>query len=137
MSQRNNEVALTSFDDLISSLEYVDLSDLVSDIPENTRAELKRIRRNVSCVLSLLDEMLLLEGDARVAADEARRECLLINRIVFQLLFLQRLRMPQTISDPLLQLRVCYRALAESCHHLCLVADPERASSLAEAFQMA
>jgi hypothetical protein len=137
MSRWTSEPAITTFEDLICNLEYVDPSDLLSDIPTNTRAELKRVKRNVSRVLSLLDQKLLPDGESCVAAEEARRECLLINSLVFRLLLFQRVRMPQAVSEQLIRLRVSYGALAKSCHHLCLVADPGSASKLAEAFQIA
>jgi len=88
-----------SIEELISKLEHVEESELSSDIRANVRAELKRIRRNVSHILDFVAQLGQDDGEASLELQhligEVRRECLFINGMILRILIFQALRMGQ------------------------------------------
>lgn len=126
---------IASIEQLISSLEHIEESELKSDIRPNVRAELKRIKRNVSAILAFTAHSPASQvADARLqwAIVDVRRECLAINSTVSKFLILQALH-----ADIWLEYssRVAeqYAAMTEAAKSMCALAAPLRAQELANA----
>lgn len=126
---------ITSIEQLIVILEHIEESELKSDIRQNVRAELKRIKRNVSAVLAFTahsPELDRADSDLQNAIFNLRRECLTINSTISKFLILQTLH-----ADAWLEYssRVAeqYLALAEAARNLCALTAPLRVHELANA----
>jgi hypothetical protein len=77
------------------------------------------------------------DGEAQERAEAVRRECLLVNKIVFRILLLQILHMPQqTLVLQTAQLSAKYQDLANTLLRLCEVAAPSSVDNLAIAVDM-
>jgi hypothetical protein len=126
---------ICSIEQLIQSLEHIEESELKSDIRQNVRAELKRIKRNVSSILAFTAHALSpTVSDPRLvgAVVGVRRECIAINSTISKFLILQTLH-----ADTWLEYssRVAdeYTAMAEALRKMCEVAAPLHVQQMANA----
>lgn len=128
------EIQVASVDELISRLEPVDPGEISSDIRANVRAELKRIRRNVSLILGFLASVDTSENDSEFkrAIAQVHKECLVINATVSRMLILQTLRADRWI-DYTSRMNEQYAAMAESARTMFSIAVPLRVHDLANA----
>jgi hypothetical protein len=135
---QNKQPVIKSFEDLVSNLEQIEVSELESDVRANIRAEIEGIRRNVFSVLSFLNCAALPHArEAQERAEAVRRQCLLVNKIVFRILLLQMAHLPQeTLMRQTEQLSSKYQGLANSLLRLCEVADPPFLGDLAIAVDL-
>ena len=132
-------IEVRSIEQLISSLEHIEAIQLQSDIRANVRCELKRMRKNVSAVLSFVSQLSAAEQrdypeEFRNALHAVRRKCLLINGMITKNLLLQ--------SSPA-SLRICirytskvmvqYGEMAQAARQMCLIAAPHLTEDLARA----
>lgn len=124
-----------SFEELISRLEHIDESELQSDIRANVCAELRRIKRNLSAVLSLVDHSRLPENpDLRRQASSIRRECILLNAMISRILVLYYFRIGQRVCMAATSKAVLrYREMSEAACQMCQLVAPSYAESMARA----
>jgi hypothetical protein len=133
--KRNRE---RSLEQLISALEHIEESELQSDIPANVRAELKRMKRNISAILTFVSHAPRVESAAtpelRAAMNEVRRNCLFINGMISKTLLLQALQLgPARIAAYTSRAMAKYAEMMQSAHEMCLIAAPPRAQELLNA----
>jgi hypothetical protein len=130
------EIQVSSVDELISRLEPVEPGEISSDIRANVRAELKRIKRNISLILGFTSTVYPLacsgEPDLERAIMQVRQECLAINATVSRILILQALR-ADTWIDYSDRVREQYAEMAEATRALFALTSPLRAQDLASA----
>jgi hypothetical protein len=133
LGYKRNEVL--SIEDLITQLEHIEPSELACDIRANVRAELRRMKRNISALLCFLSH-----GPALDVADNpelhdailgVRRECLLINGTISKILFLQALRFRPELWSALTDRAASqYGEMAQWACQMCQLAAPRRAQEL-------
>jgi hypothetical protein len=130
----NQAIYVTSFEDLIRQLEPVEQSEISSDIPPNVRAELKRIKRNVSLILGFLSHFPTVQepdtADLGKAIVNVRQDCLAINATISRLMILHTLRL-QRWADDNSKISEQYAALAGAMRQLCMITVPSRLEHLA------
>ena len=127
-----------SVEQLISALEHVEEDELQSDLKPNVRAELMRMRNNISAVLSLLSHCAWRErvDDVQLqsSVNEVRRLCVEINGTISKILVLQFVRARQekwiTYTTEAL---VAYREMVRSLHRACALAAPQFAEQVVKA----
>ncbi len=138
MGDRNPKGEL-SVEQLIADLEHIEVSELQSDIRANVRAELKRMKRNISAVLRFVaHSSAVLETaenpELNQAICEVRRECLLINGMISRVLFLQTFwASPERWARYAANATTHYAEMAQAACQICRFADPLRAEALANA----
>ena len=130
--------AEVSIETLISNLEHIEASELHSDIRANVRAELKRMKRNISAVLRFVAHSSPLEAadspELRKAILDVRRECLLINGMISRVLFLQVFSArPERWASYAARAVEHYAEMTHAACQICLIAMPRHAQQLANA----
>ncbi len=126
---------VTSIEQLIQSLEHIEENELKSDIRQNVRAELKRMKRNVSAILAFTAHALVPElADARLeeAVVDVRRECIAINSTISKFLILQTLHLDAWLEYTT-RVTEEYAAMAEAVRKLCILTAPLRVQEMANA----
>jgi len=125
-----------SVEELIFALEPIEQSEISSDIQANVRAELKRMKRNVSLILRFIPSFRSSESPAsselQKAIADLRRECLSINSTVSRILILQTLRADRWI-DYSARISDHYAAMAEAARRMCVITAPLQVQELAKA----
>lgn len=131
LAPQNDEVK--SFEQLISNLEHIEESEIHSDIRANVRAELKRMKRNVSAILAFASHS-QSAGNLQLqqAISDVRRECLLINATISRTLILQTLHADK-LMDYTSRATEQYSAMSEAVRQMCVLAAPLRLQELADA----
>jgi len=129
--------ALT-IEELIATLEHVDVSELASDIRPNVRVELKRMKRNISGVLRFIAHAVAPSAPENLelhsAILEVRSECLRINGTISKILLLQALwPKPEKWIAYTASASAQYAQMAEAMHRICLIAAPTQTQALASA----
>jgi hypothetical protein len=126
---------ISSMEELMSKLEHIEESELYSDIRQNVCAELKRIKRNVSAVLSFVDHSRLPnDPELILRATEIRRDCIAINAMISRILLLYMVRMgQQRCREATERVLGKYRGMAEATCQMCQLIAPSFAPSLARA----
>lgn len=137
MNTKKNKIS--SFQDLIDSLEPIELDQLATDIPANVYAELLRIKHNVSAVLKFVgNENVLCNVDDRellVALKTIRQECMLLHLTITKMLVFHFFRLDSVIESKYAAGTVLqYNNLAEKVCQLCQIMDPQFALRLNVAF---
>jgi hypothetical protein len=123
----------TSIEQLISQLEHIEESEIQSDIRANVRAELKRIKRNVSAILAFTSHSPSADNpQLQQAVSEVRRECLLINEMISRTLILQALH-AGTWMNYSSRVAEQYSAMSQAVRHVCVLTSPLRVQALADA----
>jgi hypothetical protein len=127
-----------SIEQLISILEPIEISELASDIRPNVRAELKRMKRNISAVLRFIGHAAAQPAggnpELHNAILEVRRECLAINGAVSRILLLQLFwPNPARWTAYTEQAAAHYAQMAQAMRQICLIAAPMQTQALAEA----
>lgn len=135
---RGRSHTLQSIDELLVALEHIEESELQSDIPANVRAELKRMKRNITAVLSFLSHSPLLREETRPelsqAMSELRRECLLVNSAITRALLMLTLRVrPAKLAEHTARAMRKYLELMWAAHGVCLLTVPQQAQALLNA----
>jgi hypothetical protein len=124
-----------SIETLISALEHIEEGELQTDIRQNVCAELKRIKKNVSAVLSFADHSRLPDDpELRKAASEIRGEGIAINAMISRILLLYSLRVGRGICmERTEQVLDHYRRVAAAACQMCRLVAPAATPSLARA----
>ena len=134
----NKSIEVESVEQLIAALEHVEENELQSDLKPNVRAELMRMRNNISAVLSLVSHCCwrdrVPDMELQNAVNEVRRLCVEINGTISRILVLQFIRAPQDkwiayTTEAL----VAYREMARGMHQVCSLAAPELAEQVVKA----
>jgi hypothetical protein len=130
------DLEVSSIEQLISRLEHVEESELNSDIRQNVRAELKRIKRNVSAILSFVSHTAVPEVAAdlrlRQAIVDVRRECIAINSTISKYLILQTLHADAWLEYSS-RISEQYTAMAEAARQMCALTAPMQLAELTNA----
>lgn len=122
-----------SIEQLISKLEHIEESEIRSDIPANVRAELKRIKRNVSAILAFTSHSPSPDNvQLQQAISDVRRECLLINATISRTLILQTLHAGKWMNYTS-RVAEQYSAMSEAVRQMCVLTAPLRVQDLADA----
>lgn len=126
--------AITSIEELIANLEHIEESELKSDIRQNVRAEVKRMKRNVSAILSFTaySRSQQLEPALQQAIVEVRRECLAVNATISKFLILQMLH-AEAWAEYGSRVLDQYSGVVEAARQMCALAAPMRVQELAGA----
>jgi hypothetical protein len=126
---------IISFDDLIQALEPVELDQIQSDIPANERAELIRIKRNLSAILSFLGNHVFsdapLEPSLAQAISVTRQECMTLHMAVSKALLYRFFRldwMGDARRSTLVEDR--YEQICRAVFRLCQLNAPQLAPQL-------
>jgi hypothetical protein len=133
------DVRVRSVEELIRNLERVDESALQSDHRETVRAELGRMRKNLSAVLAFVSHCSREEqphdpqlGDV---LHKVRRECLLINRLISRMVILQMLPVSKRrwvqYTSPVL---AHYAQMTDAARQMCLRTTPQLVDNLLVSF---
>jgi sugar phosphate isomerase/epimerase len=133
LNQQN--AGASSVDQLIANLEHVEESEIRSDIRANVRAELKRMKRNVSAILAFTSTSHAPSADnaqLAQAISELRRECILINATISKTLILQTLH-AAGLTKYTSRAADEYAAMSQAMRQLCALAAPLRVQELADA----
>jgi hypothetical protein len=124
-----------SFPDLIEALEHIELDQLQSDIPANTRAELKHIKKNLSAILAFLGN---LDASAEPGLKESirvvRRECMSLHITVAKLLVLHFFRLNLVMDSQYATLVAAqYERVSEAMCQTCRLFSPQLVGELSGA----
>jgi hypothetical protein len=127
-----------SFQELIDSLEHIELDQLHSDIPANVRAELTHMKSNLSAILSFLGNCVnpdpATEPNLCATISTVRRECMSLHLTISKLLLIQFLRL-NTITDsqyPALA-SAQYERIAQAVCEICQIFAPQFTQQLGNA----
>jgi Zn-dependent oligopeptidase len=131
----DRKLDVLSIEELISRLEHVDENELQSDIRANVCAELRRIKRNLTAVLSFFEHSRLPENpDLRQAASDVRRECIQLNAMISRILVLFYFRIGQRFCMAATSKAFDrYRGMAEAACQICQSLAPAYTVSMAGA----
>jgi hypothetical protein len=137
MAEHRRDEAFT-LEQLISTLEHIEVSELASDLRANVRAELKRMKRNISAILRFIAYAAAQPAaqtlELHNAILEVRRECLAINGAISRLLILQALwPNPERWTAYTERAAAQYAQMAQAMRAMCLIAAPGQSQALAEA----
>ncbi len=127
--------SVDSIEQLITNLEHVEESELKSDIRQNVRAEMKRIKRNVSSILAFTAQEKASAVDhpeLNNALLELRRECISINGTISRFLILQSIHADRWIESSS-RVMEQYAGIAEATRQMCALAAPLRVQELSSA----
>jgi hypothetical protein len=136
----NHEInRVRSIEELILNLERVDESALQSDHRETVRAELGRMRKNLSAVLAFVSHCSRQgwthDPELGQALHKVRRECLLINRLISRMMILQALPVSKRrwvqYTSPVL---AHYAQMTDAARQMCLRTTPQLVDNLLVAF---
>jgi len=129
----------TSFQELIDNLEHIEIDQLHSDIPANVRAELSRVKKNLSLILAFLGNYAHLdsasEPELRDAINTLRSECMSLNLRLTRLLVLHFFRI-NALSEsqyPILAVDQ-YQRIGRAICQMCQMAAPQLAAQLSSSF---
>jgi hypothetical protein len=125
--RKRNEIL--SVEELISQLDHIEIGELASDIRPNVRAELKRMKRNISAILGFLPHVPSLEdaGNSELfkAVLEVRRDCLHINGLISKILLLQRLWLSSArLAGLVNRVSMQYEEMGKWAGQMCQLATP-------------
>ncbi len=124
---------MTSIEQLISRIEHIEVSEIQSDIRANVRAELKRIKRNVSAILAFTSHTPSAESvQLQQSISDVRRECILINANISRTLILQMMHADKW-TDYASHIAEQYSAMSEAVRAMCVLTAPLRVQELADA----
>lgn len=127
------ESEVTSIEQLISRIEHIEESEIHSDIRANVRAELKRIKRNVSAILAFTSHSPSAKSvQLEQAIRDVRRECLLINAAISRTLILQTLHAHEW-TEYASNVAEQYSAMSQTVRQMCVLTSPLRVQQLADA----
>lgn len=128
---QQREVAL--IEQLISRIEHIEEAEIQSDIPANVRAELKRIKRNVSAILAFISHAPSTENvQLQQAIGDVRRECILINATISRTLILQKLRVERWTKYAS-HVAEQYSTMSQAVREMCVLTSPLKVQELADA----
>ncbi len=128
-----------SIEELIANLEHIEDSELQSDIRANVRAELKRMKRNISAVLHFISHSAAVleaagNGELNQAIRDVRRECLVINGMISRVLFLQTFwASPERWARHAATATAHYAEMAQAACQICQITAPLRVHALSRA----
>ncbi len=99
----NRKTGILSVQELIDSLQHVELDQLQSDIPANVRAELTRMKSNLSAILSFLGNCVnpdpTTEPRLCDTISTVRRECMSLHLTISKLLLFHFFRLNVVVDS--------------------------------------
>ncbi len=134
----NAKTYTSSFQELIDGLEHIEVDQLHSDIPANVRAELKRLKRNLSAILSFLENCehsTATDPKLSIAIGAVRQECMSLHLTISKILLAQffHLNVILDLQYPA-QAAVQYRRICEQVCEMCQLSSPRLAEQLGSSF---
>lgn len=131
--------SIMSFQQLIDALEHIELDQLHSDIPANVRSELKRMKSNLSAILSFLGNQAHPESaiDPRLteAINTVRQECMSLHLTISNILLLQFFRLNLVLDSQYpAKAAVQYRLISQAVCEMCQMSSPRLAEQLGSSF---
>ena len=133
-----NKKTILSFQELIDRLEHVEIDQLHSDIPANVRAELDRMKNNLSAILSFLGSCInpdpAIEPSLAEAISTVRQECMSLHLTISKILLIQFFRLNLFTYSQFPALAVTqYKQIGESVSQICLMFAPQYTEQLGAA----
>jgi hypothetical protein len=132
------KMEVRSIEELILALHRVPSSAINSNQFEATISALRLMKSNISAVLSFtsysLSEDTAGDPEFRHVVDEVRRECLLINGMISQIMFRQRWLFSMSKVEDACEVLVHYENMAGAACRMCLFLAPELGNNLLSAF---
>jgi hypothetical protein len=132
------KVEVQSIEELILALHPVQASVIGLNRAEATLSELRKIKDNVSAVLSFtsysLNKDRADDPEFRHIIDEVRRECLLINGLISRIMFRQRWLFSTSKIEEVREVLAHYEDMASAACRMCLLFAPELGNNLLKAF---
>ncbi len=130
--------SIMSFQQLIGTLEHIELDQLHSDIPANVRSELKRMKSNLSAILSFLGNQADPESaiDPRLteAINTVRQECMSLHLTISKTLLFQFFRLNLVIDSQRPALAAAqYERISQAVCQICQVFAPQFTEQLGSA----
>jgi len=134
----NAKTHTLSFQELIDALEHIEVDQLHSDIPANVRAELKRLKRNLSTILSFLENCersSATDPELSIAIGAVRQECMSLHLTIYKILVLQFFRLNLVMNSQYPALAAAqYDHISQALRHMCQVCAPQFTEQLGSAF---
>lgn len=126
----NKKAGILSFQELIDALEHIEMDQLHSDIPANVRAELSRMKNNLSAILSFLGNSMApdpaIEPRLSEAIGTVRQECMSLHMTISKILLLQffRLNLVMDSQYPALA-AIQYERIGQAMCQICGMFAPQ------------
>ena len=125
---------ISSFQKLIEALEPIEVDQLHSDIPANVRTELKRMKRNVSAILSFLGNGIDADSAGGPMLTVIRRECMSLHLTISKVLVLQFFRLDLVMDSQYRTLAMDqYEHLRKALCQVCQILSPQLTEQLGSA----
>lgn len=131
----SEHIEVQSIEELILAVQPVDVNAIQSGDREPVMAELRRMKKNTTAVLSFTSYSLtkkLADRELQYALNELRRECLVINGMISKMLFLQWPK-NSSMAEHLTEVLSSYQEMTGSACRMCLLSAPELSNKLAKA----
>lgn len=127
-----------TFQELIDTLEHIEVDQLQSDIPANVRAELAHMKSNLSAIVSFLGNSVNPDPETEpklcATISTVRRECMSLHLTISKLLLLRFLRLDMVADSQYPGLAAAhYERIAEAVCEICQVFAPQLTERLSSA----
>ncbi len=134
----NRKAGILSFQELIDTLEHIELDQLHSDIPANVRAELTRMNGNLSAILSFLGNCVnpdpATEPKLCETISMVRRECMSLHLTISKVLLFQFFRLNLVTDSQYPALAAAkYEHISQAVCQLCQTFAPQFTEQLGSA----
>jgi phosphate uptake regulator len=134
----DKKAGISSFQVLIDALEHIEVNELHSDIPANVRAELMRMKNNLSAILSFLGNCSIpdptIEPRLSEAISTVRQECMSLHLTISKILLLQFFRLNLVMDLQTYALAaVQYERIGQAVCEICQMFAPQFAEQLSNA----
>lgn len=132
------KAGILSFQELIDTLEHIELDELHSDIPANVRAELTRMKGNLSAILSFLGNCVnpdpATEPKLCDTISMVRRECMSLHLTISKLLLFHFFRLNMVTDSQYPALAAAkYQQIGQALCEICKMFAPQFTEQLGSA----
>ncbi|MFB3916076.1 MAG: hypothetical protein ACE14M_05070 [Terriglobales bacterium] len=131
----SEHIEVQSIEELILAVQPVDVDAIQSGERDAVYAELRRMKKNTSAILSFTSHSLtkkLADRELQYALNELRRECLVINGMISKMLLLQWPK-NSALTEHIVEILSSYQEMTGSACRMCLLSAPELSNKLAKA----
>ncbi len=134
----NRKAGILSFQELIDTLEHIEVDQLHSDIPANVRAELARMKSNLSAILSFLGNCVnpnpATEPKLCDSISTIRRECMSLHLTISKVLLFQFLRLNMVTDSQYPAMAAAqYERIGQAVCEICQMFAPQYTEQLGSA----
>jgi hypothetical protein len=131
-------IEVRSIDELIAALHPIQASAIQTDRGDAALSELRLMKKNISAVLSFtahsVESKKEADAEFRHAAEEVRRECLLINGMISRIIFRKRWLFSISKIENACDVLAHYEKLTGVACRMCLMVSPKLGNNLLGSF---